>query len=117
MTRLPNIQDLLDDERPDTGRRMNRVVATIMIVCAMSAILLAAQVAWETRGVSHFPDAFFAAYAAACVAIPVVVGVRSARRNGPDILVLHAIVAPVVVWLIVAILLAVIGSLNGKNVF
>jgi hypothetical protein len=114
---LPDIRRLTEDPARDSGAVALRFVDAAFAVVALAALLLAASVAWDARLVSHFSDVFFAAFALACVGVPIAVTRAATRREGREIVILYAVIAPVVVWICVAIMLAVVGSLDGENVF
>lgn len=116
-TDLPDIRDLTEDPARDWQSVATTLGGFALSLIAFAAIVMAAVVAWQTRSVSHFHDGFFAVYALACVGVPVGIAVTAVRRSGLDIVVLLAVILPVIVWIFVAIMIAVIGSLDGKNVF
>jgi hypothetical protein len=115
--RLSDIASLVNDTTPDRGRVALRTGGIVVVIIGAIFQVFAADMAWETRKVSHFADVSFGILAFLCLALPIVIGIRAARRLGSDILVLLALIIPVVTWIVVAIVFAVCGALNGENVF
>lgn len=109
--RLPDIRPLLEDDRVDRPRVAMRLLGNVLILAAIALLTWAATIAWDVRHFSRYPDGAFAALAVGCLAVPVAVGVVSARRQGWSILVMQAVIAPVVVWITVVIVM-ILASRN-----
>ena len=110
---LPDIRDLTDDRRPDRARRFNSALGAVLVCLSLATIVLAADAIWDLREGSPFPPIAHGVFAALLITAPVATGLVSARREGRGMLVLLAVIAPAVVWLLLCCFVFVLHGVQA----
>lgn len=108
---LPDSRDLTDDTRPEWGRRFRRVLEAIFMCASLGSILLGAMTIWNVRRESPFPPLVHGLAGGALVLVTLLAALMSARRWGRDSVMVVAVGAPVVGWLLVSSFVVVVRHL------
>lgn len=114
---LPDIRDLTEDPTVDRSDLVVRGLGYAVTVASFVFLAGAAVFVWQARHFSHFPDGVFAGLAVACVVVPAVSIHIAVRRVGRSIAPIIAVIVPPIMVFFVACFIALVYSVNGRNVF